>query len=694
MKAIIMAGGEGTRLRPLTCSLPKPLVPLLNKPTMAYTVDLLRRAGIYDIGVTLAFEPQKIVREFGASLRYFVEDKPLGTAGSVRAARDFLTETFVVISGDALTDVDLNQAIAFHRRRGAMATMVLCHADDPQPYGGVLIERDGRVKHFIEKPDWAGVASDLVNTGIYILEPEVLDLIPEGKYDFGRELFPAMVQQGKPLYGHVMQGYWCDIGDIGAYLGAQWDLLRGRVARPSGQRQLPDTRMGTDVRLESPCCIGRGCVIGDGAQILAGTVIGDCVYIGPGAVIERSVLWDGASVGAGAHLTGCVITDGVQIGRGVNVGVRAVVGSGCVVGENAVIADGVRIWPGHQVEDGAAVYANLRWAPKRAFACDRSRVSGVFLPEDLCAIGAAFSQSLQIRKLCAGYGADPHALLPVQAFLAGAASVGVQPVLSSAQAAATVFCAAQEGADAAACFSIQDGRIAMDLFYHNQRLSPAQAEKIRQALAAMDFPRVPYDHISAPLLRDQAQRAYELWKQSIDGGVSEFYGDVDENGGLTLYDPDGRALSPAVSETLIRRAVSYHSGEGDGLMRTLSYLDPSLALLLLGSYLDKTARTLGELLLECGAALDEVSIPCENRLKGTAMRRFLTHARENGQEYTLGADGVTVRVGGASARLAPRQNSAAIGVQVRALSEEFASELMVDTRKVLEQIVADLQKQS
>jgi mannose-1-phosphate guanylyltransferase/phosphomannomutase len=278
MKAIIMAGGEGTRLRPLTCSLPKTLVPLLNKPTMAYTVDLLRRAGIYDIGVTLAFEPQKIVREFGASLRYFVEDKPLGTAGSVRAARDFLTETFVVISGDALTDVDLNQAIAFHRRRGAMATMVLCHADDPQPYGGVLIERDGRVKHFIEKPDWAGVASDLVNTGIYILEPEVLDLIPEGKYDFGRELFPAMVQQGKPLYGHVMQGYWCDIGDIGAYYGAQWDL---------SAQGCPSVRTAAAARYAQghglcswsrPAVLAADSFIGDGAQILAGTVIGDASY--------------------------------------------------------------------------------------------------------------------------------------------------------------------------------------------------------------------------------------------------------------------------------------------------------------------------------------------------------------------------------------------------------------------------------
>jgi len=219
VKAIIMAGGEGSRLRPLTCNRPKPMVPVLNRPVMAYCLDLLKQHGISEIGVTLQYLPQAIQdyfgdgSDFGVRLHYFVEETPLGTAGSVKNAAAFLDETFVVVSGDALTDLDLSQAIAFHRNRGAAGTLVLTRVDCPLEYGVVITAPEGQIVQFLEKPSWSEVFSDTVNTGIYVLEPEVLDYFAPGqKFDFSQDLFPLLLREKKPLFGLVLSGYWCDIG--------------------------------------------------------------------------------------------------------------------------------------------------------------------------------------------------------------------------------------------------------------------------------------------------------------------------------------------------------------------------------------------------------------------------------------------------------------------------------------------------
>lgn len=692
MKAIILAGGFGTRLRPLTEHLPKPLVPLLNKPAMAYSIDLLHRHGIYDISVTLAFLPHKIREAFGASLVYFEEDRPLGTAGSVLKAREFLKETFVVLSGDALTDVDLTAAIAFHRRKGAVATLVLTHADDPQPFGGVVLGREGKIEHFIEKPDWAGVASDLVNTGIYVLEPEVLELIGEGSFDFGRDLFPEMLHEGLPMYGYVMQDYWCDIGDVGAYLQAQHDLLHGRVNRPQGQIRLPDTRIGQDVTLASPCCVGRGCVLADGAQILADTVLGDCVYVGAGAVVEKSVLFPGVHIEAGARLYGCIVMDGAQVGRNAQIDAQAVVGSGCVIGENSAVSPGVRIWPGHCVKSGQIVRANLRDTPAHRFSCEASKISGVFLPEELCSIGAAFVRALNVHRLCVIHDKSLRTLLPLEAFVAGAASAGAQVVCAGCRTAAGLFCAAQEGCDAAAAADICDGSIRIALFSRSVPLTGAQMNQVRRTLEQMDFPRVPYDKIAPPILRDQAQSVYDAWKKSLEGAMGafyDFYGDADDAGNLTLYDPDGLPIASPVAQEMIRRAAAYYGGAQEGLYQTMCMLDASLALQLLGHYLERTDRTIGQLLLECGAGVGQTDLACEDRLKGAAMRRFLDQLRGDGAHYVVDPDGVKVEKDGAKAVLAPKTSSA-IGIQVRAMSQEFAQEWMGQLEAQLKTILNGL----
>ncbi|PWK13847.1 nucleotidyltransferase-like protein [Tumebacillus permanentifrigoris] len=236
MKAVIMAGGQGTRLRPLTNRMPKPMVPLLDRPCMEYIIDLLKSHGITEIAVTLQYLPQVIQHHFGdgsssgVRLHYFEETTPLGTAGSVKNASDFLDETFLVISGDALTDFDLTNAIQKHRECAALGTMMLTEVEDPTRFGVVTTDERGRIARFQEKPAWDEVFSHTVNTGIYILEPQILTLIEPGVvYDFSKQLFPSMLEQGLPLYGFVGEGYWSDIGTPEQYRETQVDMIYGRV---------------------------------------------------------------------------------------------------------------------------------------------------------------------------------------------------------------------------------------------------------------------------------------------------------------------------------------------------------------------------------------------------------------------------------------------------------------------------------
>src|SRR4051794_33135066 len=236
MKAVVMAGGEGTRLRPLTSNQPKPMVPIVGKPCMEHIVELLRDHGFDEVVVTLAFMPQAIRSYFGdgealgVKIEYSVEDTPLGTAGSVKQAEGALQETFLVISGDALCDVDLGALLDFHREKQAAVTIGLKSVDNPLEFGIVVTDEDGRVERFLEKPSWSQVFSDTINTGIYVMEPEVLRHIPPGEsYDFSSQLFPLLLEMGRPLYGFVLDGYWQDIGNLDQYRQANFDALGERV---------------------------------------------------------------------------------------------------------------------------------------------------------------------------------------------------------------------------------------------------------------------------------------------------------------------------------------------------------------------------------------------------------------------------------------------------------------------------------
>lgn len=409
MKAIIMAGGEGSRLRPLTCGRPKPMVPVMNRPIMTHIVDLLKEHGFNDIGVTLQYQPEAIRdhfgngAEYGVNFRYFVEETPLGTAGSVKNASGFLDETFLVISGDALTDLDLSRAVRFHKEQGALATLVLTRVDCPLEYGVVITSDDGKITQFLEKPGWGEVFSDTVNTGIYVLEPEALDYFAPGqKFDFSQDLFPLLLREKKPLFGLVLPGYWCDVGNLQQYLEAHYDALQGKVKiKMPGVEVLPGIRVeegayiSPAASIEGPALIGSNCQLGAGARIAPLTVLGSGCLVQDRASIKRSVLWNNIFVGNGSSLRGAVVGSRVQVQAGAGIYEGAVVGDDSIIRENSMLKPEVKLWPHKLVETGATVQRSLIWgtcSPKKIFGFEGiSGISNVEVtPEFAARAGAAF----------------------------------------------------------------------------------------------------------------------------------------------------------------------------------------------------------------------------------------------------------------------------------------------------------------
>jgi mannose-1-phosphate guanylyltransferase/phosphomannomutase len=404
-----MAGGEGSRLRPLTCHIPKPMVPVLNRPVMEYTIELLKKHGITEVGVTLQYLPEEIKDWFGdgskwgVSISYFTEDSPLGTAGSVKNAESFLDDTFIVISGDALTDFDLGQAITFHQKKRAIATLVLTSVENPLEYGVVLTHSDNKIDRFLEKPGWGEVFSDQVNTGIYILEPEVLRYIPANKfYDFSKNLFPLLLQKKQPVYGCLLKGYWCDIGNMTQYMQANYDLLSGNVGLPiKGNNQGDNIWLGEGVKLNSsvklkgPLFIGNNVEIGKNAVIDSYSVIGDGAWLGQGSVLKRAVLWNNVYLGKEVAIRGSVICNNVIIKNRCQTYEGAVVGWRTIVEEESIIKPEVKVWPAKQIEQGAVLHDNLVWGTKaNKYLFGAQGVFGIsnrdITPEFTARLGAAY----------------------------------------------------------------------------------------------------------------------------------------------------------------------------------------------------------------------------------------------------------------------------------------------------------------
>ncbi|MBI4505205.1 MAG: mannose-1-phosphate guanyltransferase [Chloroflexi bacterium] len=413
MKAVVMAGGEGTRLRPLTVERPKPMVPIANRPVLEHVLALLRRHDVTEVIITLQYMASVIQDyfgdggDFGVKIHYSVEDVPLGTAGSVKAVESLLDEPFLVISGDALTDIDLTAAVDFHHQRKALATLVLSRVSNPLEYGVVITDDEGRIRQFLEKPSWGEVFSDTVNTGIYVLDPRVLAEIPAGQsVDFSREVFPALLNEKGRLLGHIADGYWCDVGSLADYMRASADALHGRVRieRPEASQSdgvllAGDAQIAEDVRIYGPVLVGRDCRLASGVTIYGPSVIGDYCVLDARATVDRSVVWSNCYLGEGATLQGAIVCKQCSVKRRSIVFEGAVIGDRCTINEGAIVRADVRVWPGKEIEAGATVSTSLIWGARgRRSLFGRSGIGGLanveITPEFAAKVGAAYGATL------------------------------------------------------------------------------------------------------------------------------------------------------------------------------------------------------------------------------------------------------------------------------------------------------------
>ena len=380
MKAVILAGGEGTRLRPLTSNQPKPMMPLANRPMMEHIVHLLSRHGFDDIVVTVAYLANHIRNhfgdgsDFGVRLRYATEESPLGTAGSVRNASSELDDTFLVISGDVLTDIDLTSLVKAHRDSDALASIALKRVDNPLEFGIVITRSDGSIERFLEKPTWGQVFSDTINTGIYVCESRIFDLIPPDEVvDFSGDVFPAALDRGDKVHGHVADGYWEDVGTLEAYFQAHTDVLDGAVDVEIDGFEIADgvwlaegAEVDPDATVRGPVVIGDNSRVEAGAELREYTVIGTDVVIKADAFLERAICHDHVFVGPGARLRGCAIGRSTDLRGHVRIEENAVVGDECFVGERASISPSVKIYPFKSVEPGAVVNSSIVWETRGA----------------------------------------------------------------------------------------------------------------------------------------------------------------------------------------------------------------------------------------------------------------------------------------------------------------------------------------
>lgn len=413
MKAVIMAGGQGTRLRPLSCDLPKPMVPIMNRPMLEHIILLLRQHGITEIAVTLCYLPEVIEDYFGdggrwgVNLRYYLEETPLGTAGSVHNADDFLDETFLVISGDALSDFDLTRAVQYHRERRALATLLLTRVESPLEYGVVMAEPDGRIRQFYEKPGWSEVFSDTVNTGIYVLDPGIFKFFRKGQpFDFSKDLFPIFLREKEPLFGYVAEGYWSDIGNLEQYRQSHYDVLSGQVNIGLPGRKLGEkiwvgqgTEISPGAQLYGPLVIGDHCRIEAGAILHPYTVVGDHSTIKSGATLKRTILWNNVLVEPHVELRGAVVAGHACLRPRSAVFEGAIVGRDCHIGAGAVVKPQVKIWPHKVVEPGATVTTSLIWGNRLSKTIfGQLGVGGTtnveITPEFAAKLGAAFGSTI------------------------------------------------------------------------------------------------------------------------------------------------------------------------------------------------------------------------------------------------------------------------------------------------------------
>jgi mannose-1-phosphate guanylyltransferase/phosphomannomutase len=441
-----MAGGEGSRLRPLTSRRPKPLAPVAGKPVAEHIIDLLRRHGFTEVVATLHYLADEIEAYFGdgsalgVRMHYVVEDTPLGTAGAVKLAHDHLAgEPFLIISGDALTDVDLSALVRHHQERGNDVTIALQRVTNPLEFGVVVTDENERIVRFLEKPSWGEVFSDTINTGIYVLQPEILERMTRGRvYDWSKDLFPEMLRDGAKLGGYVIDAYWTDIGNLEQYQQANYDALAGKVKLElPGEEIRPGVRAGAGHRIhpeatiEGPVILGRDVRIAAGASISGPSVIGDRAIVEPGASVCRTVAWEDVYVGEEASLSDCTVADRNTIEKRATVHENTVIGRGCTIGAGATVNAHLKLWPDKWVSAGSIVSMSLiygqKWPGSLFGATGISGLANLEItPEFALKLGQAFGSWLKPgQAVMTSRDTHPASRVMNRCIISGLLSVGV-----------------------------------------------------------------------------------------------------------------------------------------------------------------------------------------------------------------------------------------------------------------------------
>lgn len=531
-----MAGGFGTRLRPLTSHIPKPMVPVMNKPMIEHIVRLLVDHGIKEIVVLLFFHPEVIINflrdgsQFGASVKYVKADGDYGTAGSVRNAYELVRDKrILVISGDVLTDFNLTNVLGFHESKGAKATLVLTRVTDPLQFGVVITDREGRITRFLEKPTWGEVFSDTVNTGIYVLEPDVVELVPyKSDYDFSKNLFPLMLNRNMPLYGFEAKGYWRDIGNLSEYIDVHADCLKGLVRVPvdgtihnfqNGKLivgngvKLPDNLVVRGISL-----VGNGVTVGEGVE-LSNSVIGDHTSIDRNSKIISSIIWDNVQIGSGVKIVGDVIASKTIVGDNAEIEDNVFIGEECLVGHAAHILHNVKLWPKKIVDAGATLSRSLVWEDKWLSSIfTDARVTGTsnieMVPEFASKLGAAFGALIGTGKyVVSSRDSDTVSRMINRSLIVGFMSAGVNVYDLRAQPIPIVRHELRSGR-AAGGIHVRKSPFDPDLtdiiFFDGdgRDLPQFKTKAIERLFFGEEFARAPYNHVGDIFFPERTNESY------------------------------------------------------------------------------------------------------------------------------------------------------------------------------------------
>ncbi|OWU64802.1 MAG: hypothetical protein CBB60_007950 [Armatimonadetes bacterium Cent15-Ar3] len=537
MKVVIMAGGEGSRLRPLTSQRPKPLVPVATVPIMEHLVGLLREQGFQEFLVTTSYLAGEIQshfgtgRDFGVSISYPEEPMPLGTAGAIKnASAELSGAPFLIVSGDALTDCDFTEAVRFHESRNAMVTLILKRVSDPLEFGVVVTDEDGRVKRLVEKPDWSEVQTDTVNTGMYIIDPRVLELMEAGTgYDWSMDIFPRLIAESEPVYGFVMPGFWCDVGSLSQYREAQEKVMSGVV-----QLRIPGAHKGG-------VSLGHGCQIDEQADLIPPVVLGENVKVKRGArvgpytalganciveefaVVERSVVWENTYVGSEAQIRSAVLGAKVIAKRNVSVMEDAVVGDRCLLDLGAVVRPRVKIWLDKVVERGATVTMSMVWGHRWQASLFRDiGVAGIsnieMTPEVASRLAGAFGSLFPLGStVVAARDTARSSRMLKRAMISSLVSVGCNVLdLRGVPLPVARYTMSQVGAAGSVLVRKQPGNRRMSLVElfdsRGKQIKKGTERKVEARYFREDFNRADAEDIG---LIDYAQGAVESYLEAI-----------------------------------------------------------------------------------------------------------------------------------------------------------------------------------